>query len=965
MKLVRGPSRLVFASIVALLLLTSWAPAQVPPKVTSPQEHFGHEIGADYVLPNYTELTAYWKRLAKESDRMVLQSIGKSAEGRDQWMAIITAPENLKKLERYKGIARRLAHAEGVTDEQARQLAAEGRAVVWIDGGLHATEVLGAEQLMELVYRMVSRNDAETTRILRDVILLAVHANPDGMELVSNWYMREKDPKKRSTAGLPRLYQKYVGHDNNRDFYLSAQPESTNMNRIMYLEWFPQIMYNHHQTGPQGTVLFAPPFRDPFNYNLDPLIPLGIDMVGAAIHSRFAAEGKPGATMRRGSNYSTWFNGGLRTTAYFHNIIGILTETIGNPTPVTIPFLPQRQLPTGDLPYPIAPQEWHFRQSIEYSMSANLAILDLASKHREDLLYNIYRMGKNSIERGSRDSWTITPKRIEAVQAAVAKSQTSRGVGEGQSGAPPDGAQGGPRRPGVDPKYFEILRDPALRDPRGYVVPADQADFLTAVKFINSLIKTGVDVQRATASFEVQGKKYPAGSYVVKTAQAFRPHVLDMFEPQDHPNDFQYPGGPPIPPYDTTGYTLALQMGVQFDRILDAFNGPFEGVTGLQKPPSSPVVQAPSGGGYLLSHKVNDAFVAINRLLKANEDVYWLKGPWPGTSAEAGAIFVAAGPKTLPILQKVAGDLGLTFQVVPSHPRGETIRLRPVRIGLWDRYGGSMPSGWLRFLLEQFEFPFQLVYPQALDAGDLKSKFDVLLLASGAMGGGRGGGGGGGGGGAGAPDSGDVFEFLSRPPENLPAEYRAWTGSITPEKTLPQLRRFVDEGGSLIAIGTTARIAQNLGLPLTDALTEKTAEGERPLSRQKLYIPGSILQARVDKANPVAYGMASSVDLFFDNSPVMELLPEAPLKGVRAIAWFDTAQPLRSGWAWGQHYLKDGVVAVEAPLGRGKVFLFSPEITFRGQPHGTFKLLFNAIYYGATETKEEASPTVAAPAGGK
>jgi hypothetical protein len=179
--------------------------------------------------------------------------------------------------------------------------------------------VLGAHQLIEHVWQMVSRTDAETTRILDDVIQLVVHANPDGMELVSSWYMRNPDPSKRSYSDIPRLYQKYIGHDNNRDFYLNAMPESENMSRVLYREWYPQIMYNHHQTGPAGTVMFMPPFRDPFNYVYDPLIPAGLNLVGAAMETRMAAEQKPGTTRRNGANYSTWWNGGLRTTAYFRD----------------------------------------------------------------------------------------------------------------------------------------------------------------------------------------------------------------------------------------------------------------------------------------------------------------------------------------------------------------------------------------------------------------------------------------------------------------------------------------------------------------------------------------------------------------------------------------------------------------------------------------------------------------------
>ena len=317
--------------------------------------------------------------------------------------------------------------------------------------------MLGAQQLIETAHQLVSRTDPETTRILNDDIVLLTLVNPDGMELVSNWYMRNPDERQRSTGGIPRLYQKYIGHDNNRDFYMMNQPESENANRMMYREWFPAIMYNHHQTGPAGAVLFAPPFRDPFNYHFDPLIPLGIDMVGAAIHTRLAVENKPGAVMRSGAPYSTWFNGGIRTTSYFHNQIGILTETIGNPTPIEIPFVPDMQLPRGDVPNPIAPQRWHFRQSIEYSLTNNYAILDLASKRKEDFLFNMYRMGKNSIERGSRDNWTMHPRRIEAVRAAM-RAETPRGGGERGRGAADDALYRLPANPRGESRGFILCR---------------------------------------------------------------------------------------------------------------------------------------------------------------------------------------------------------------------------------------------------------------------------------------------------------------------------------------------------------------------------------------------------------------------------------------------------------------------------------------------------------------------------
>ena len=922
-------------------------------KITSPKQQFGFNLGDDYQLTNYSQLTEYWKKLAQQSDRMKLVEIGKTAEGRPMLMAIITSPENHKKLDRYKEISRRLALAEGLTDDQAHALAAEGKAVVWIDGGLHATEVLGAQQLMELVYQMVSLNDPETMRFLKDDILLAVCVNPDGMDLVSNWYMREPEPTKRSSGGVPRLYQKYAGHDNNRDFYMVTQPESEAINRIFYHEWFPQIVYNHHQTGPAGTVLFAPPFRDPFNYYHDPLVPLGIDLVGAAMHNRFAVEGKPGATTRSGAPYSTWWNGGLRSTTGFHNMIGLLTESIGNPTPIEIPFLPAKLLARADQAYPVAPQKWHFRQSIEYSLTANRAVLDVASKHREDFLFNIYRMGKNSIERGTRDNWTIHPKLLAEVQAAIAKDAPPQAEGAGRRGgdgaggdAGDAGGGGGGRPRGVAMKYFEILRNPVNRDPRAYVIPSNQPDFLTATKFVNALIKNGVVIERATAVFQAGGKSYPAGSYVIKTAQAFRPHVLDMFEPQDHPDDIPYPGGPPTPPYDSAGWTLAYQMGVVFDRFLEPVDGPFERINGMAPVTRGTVSNSSGAVGFILSHQVNDSFIAINRLLGSAEDVYWLKQPFDlnGRADGPGTIYIPSKTTTLTKLKKLADEVGLNFEGIPVKPDGEALKLKPLRIGLWDRYGGSMPSGWTRFLLEKFEFPFTVVYPAALDAGDLAAKFDVLIFPSGGIPARdpRGGGGGGGG----------ENPFDPTPAaERIPAEYRERLGNVTIAKTVPQLKRFLEAGGTILSVGTSATLAYHAGLPIVNALTEKLENGtERALPREKLFIPGSILSVRVDNTNPLAYGVNDKLDVFFDNSPVFRLRPESALVGMKPVAWFDTDKPLKSGWAWGQKYLQDGVAVVDAPVGKGRLLLFGPEITFRAQPHGTFKLLFNGIYYGSAQS---------------
>ncbi len=920
-----------FAASLFLLAMAVAAEAQT---VTTPKQHFGFNIGDDYQLATYTQFVDYWQKIDKESERMKVVEIGKTAEGRPQLMAIITSPENHKKLERYKEISRKLATAEGLTDEQARALAKEGKGVVWFDGGLHATEVLGAHQLIETVYQLVSRTDAETTRFLNDLVILAVHANPDGMELVSGWYMREAEPTRRSAAGLPRLYQKYIGHDNNRDFYMSTQPESTNMNRAMYIEWFPQIMYNHHQTGPAGTVMFAPPFRDPFNYNFDPLVPAQLDLVAAAMHSRFAAEGKPGVTSRKGASYSTWWNGGLRTMAYFHNMIGLLTETIGNPTPTSIPFIPSKQLPDSNLHFPIEPQVWHFRQSVDYSVTANYAVFDIASRNKENFLYNIYQMGKNSIERGNRDSWTATPRRVIAAEAAVSGGR-GRGGAAAPSGDEPDAGGGGRGGRGGSPEDFKkLLRDPATRDARGYILASDQPDFPTATKFVNALLKTGVTVHRSTATFTAAGKSYPAGSYVVKSAQAFRPHVLDMFEPQDHPDDIPYPGGPPSRPYDSAGWTLAYQMGVKVDRVLEGFDGPFEKLNGLQKPAPGKVTTTATAG-YTFSHATNDSFTAINRLLAAGEDVSWMSsGP------QTGAFFVATKPSTAAAVGKLAADLGLNFDGVSARPAGDAIKLRKLRIALADQYGGSMPSGWTRWLLEQFEFPFEVVFPQALDGGNLASRFDVIIFPSG----------------VGPAAGGRTWGGRRRRRGwrrggalNIPAQYQSQQGAYTAAQTGPHLKKFLEDGGTILAVGRSAmNLAEVMALPVDNHLVERSPDGtSRQLPSEKFYVPGSVLRVAVDNSSPIAHGITNPLDVFFDNSPVFRLEPEAALKGVRPVAWFDSANPLRSGWAYGQGYLQGGVAVVDASVGKGKLFLFGPEITFRAQPHGTFKFLFNGIYLAA------------------
>jgi hypothetical protein len=909
------------AVLSAALVLSLPAPLLSQTRITTPRDEFGASFGDDYFLANYRQISAYWRRLARESDRIVVREIGTTAEGRPHLMVIVTSPANHRNLARYQEISRRLANAEGLTDAEARELAREGKAVVWIDGGLHATEVLGAQQLGEMVYQMVSRTDPETMRFLDDVVTLFVHANPDGNDLVADWYMRNPVPEQRSMAQLPRLYQKYIGHDNNREFFTSTQAETKNINRALYRDWFPQILYNHHQSGPAGTVVYSPPLRDPYNFNLDPVLILGLQSLGAAMHTRLAVEGKPGATMRSGGPYDGWWNGGIRNTATFHNTIAVLTEMIGSPTPMRIPFVAQRQVPGSDIAMPIAPQEWHFRQSVDYSVSLDRAVLDYASRMRENLLYNFYAMGKASIERGSRDHWTPNPRRIAEANAAHPVPAGSGG-GAGARGA------------GVDSALWAALHRPELRDPRGFIIPADQTDFATASAFATALLETGITVHRATAPFTVAGKRYPAHSLVVFTAQAFRPHVLDMFEPQHHPDVFAYSGAPPTPPYDIAGWTLALQMGIRFDRVLEPFTGPFEPLPyGRLAPLPGLVAGAAGSAGFLTSRSVNNAVIAVNRLLKAGVPVATLRTPIEagGVSWPAGSFYLAGTGPARGEIQKAAAELGVGFTGTRAPPASSLQPLPAPRIGLWDQYGGSMPSGWTRWILEQFEFPFRRVFAPELDAGNLNARYDVLVFVTGAIPGTAG------------AARGGAGAAADTPPADLPAEYKEHFGRMTAERTLPRIREFLEQGGTVIAIGSSAtNLAQFLKLPVENHLTENGA----PLPRTRFYVPGSVLLARLDPTHPVAAGMDQQTHVFFDDSPVFRLGAGADTAGIRRIAWYDSKEPLRSGWAWGQAALEHGVAALEARVGKGRVLLFGPEILQRAQPHGTFKLLFNGIYAG-------------------
>ncbi len=894
---------------LCFLLFTVTVANTMAQNVPNPKSHFGFAIGDNYHLATFTQTEAYLKKLAAVSKKMKLMNIGNTEEGRSQYMVVVSDPANLAKLDKYKSISQRMARAEGLSDADAKALATEGKAVVWIDGGLHATEVVGIHQWIETLYQIITRTDEETNRILKSTIILFVHANPDGQELVSNWYMRNDDTLKRSTDNLPRLYQKYIGHDNNRDFYMMNMSESRNMSRQQYIEWMPQILYNHHQTGPAGTVVAGPPYRDPFNYVYDPLLVTGIDAVGAAMSSRLNAEGKPGYTMKSGSVYSTWWNGGLRTTAYYHNIIGLLTEIIGSPTPSKINFVPNRLIPNSATPFPIAPQQWYFKNSIDYSISLNYAVLNYAARYKDELLMNIYTMGKNAIEAGNKDHWTLSPNKVEMVTELYKEDKKEM------------------RGDTLPLEYYnKIYRKPELRDARGYIIPANQTT--TATAFVNILINSGIKVEKATSDFTVEGQNYTAGSYIVKTNQAFRAHVIDMFEPQDHPNDFQYPGGPPVRPYDAAGWTPAYTMGIKFTRVLNSFNGPFETIPyGSVQTAKGAIEKTANTTGYSFSTTDNASFILLNDLMKAGVPV----------TKTVDQFYVASSVTSSPIIEKAVSNYGVKLTSADAPSKATNISAK--RIALWDNYGGSMPSGWLRWILEQYHFNFNLIYAKEIDAGSLKNKYDVIVFVGGAIPAVRTEGAGGAGGGFGG------FEGREPKAEDIPAEFRDQLGRITPAKSIPALKEFLEAGGNIVTIGSSANLAYHLKLPVRNALVEMVAGKEKALPGEKFYIPGSVMQVTLDTKQKANWGMGQKADVYFSASPVFKIQADAISNGeVTPLAWYASDKTLRSGWAFGQSYLQDGVAGFSAKVGKGKLFVYGPEITFRGQTHGTYKMLFNQLF---------------------
>ena len=876
--------RSIHAFIIAVLVAAGASVLTTQSAVPTPESVIGWAPCADYKLATYEQIDTYFRALADSSDRMQLIEIGKTAEGRTQTMAIISSEANMRNLDRYKEIARTLAQGQ-VSETTARALANEGKAVVWIDFGLHSTEVAHGQTAPWMAHNAVS-DESEEMRNIRDnvIFLLVPNMNPDGTTLVANWYMQHVGTEFEH-ASLPELYQKYVGHDNNRDWYMFNQPESRNVGRQLYEEWFPQIIYNQHQTGPFPSRIFIPPFAEPVNPNIPALVMRGINAVGSAMGRRYDQEGKTGVISQIG--YDTWWNGGMRTAPYYHNMVGILTEAShASATPATYDrqrFPPRfsngesTTEPSTFYPNPYLGGEWHIRDTCEYMLTGSMAVLDIGAKRRVEWLYNIYQMGRDAIAAGEDET---------------------------------------------------------------YVISLNQWDPGTAIKLVNVLRRGGIEVDRATVDFILDGIEYPSGSFVVAGAQAFRPHLTDLLNPQVYPDRRLYPGGPPDRPYDITGWTLPFQMDVNVAKHSGLGNQraevALEPVVGLAQPPSHSMPDQPAGA-YVIDTRANDAFIAVNRLLAAGETIYrtttvvdegvtydqWGNpvdtGVWP-----AGTFLVAVGLNTHARVADAASSLGLTISALDALPSTGTVQLTTPRIGLYHAWGGNMDEGWTRWLLEQFEFPYTSLHDAEVRTGNLYDRYDVNVL----------------------PDATYQSMLHGLSAERMPVEY---TGGMM-IAGLANLHEFVTAGGTLVAMDTATELPLEIfDLPISDVTVSQ--------SDSDYYIPGTLLRMAVDNTHPLAFGMPEESTAFFARSPAFTI-GRAPSRAerwtgtsskspesIRTVASYPSSpdELLKSGWLLGGNVIAGRAAVVEVAIKEGRIVLLGFRVQHRAQSHGTFKLLFNSL----------------------
>jgi hypothetical protein len=507
----------------------------------SPKSVLGFSPGDDRTIADWKQITDYFARLDKSSDRVTVETLGQSTLKRPLIVAYISARENILALQKYKDIQRQLADPRLVSGQLQRdRLISQGKAVVVISCSIHSTEIVASQMSMQLAYDLATAQDLETRQILQDTILLLVPSpNPDGIDIVANWYRKTLGTPQEGSSP-PELYHHYAGHDDNRDWFMLNLKETQLITRLLWQEWHPQIVYDVHQQGSNGSRFFIPPFFDPPNPNIAPLLLRQVGLVGHKVAADLQAAGFKGVLTN--ALYDTWWHGGFRTAPYFHNSIGILSEAASARlmTPTTVaPEQLTRSSTRGmrsaseavtNFPDPWAGGTWRPNDIMQMELIASRAILSLAAKYRVDYLRNFYELNRKSIEQ----------------QAPV-------------------------------------------NSPIAYLIPAGQAKDEAVAKVVSSLIDQGIEIfrldkelhltygpqvlQRTNAASEKLGtyrtviantasmQEVPTSSYIIFLAQPQRSNVLALFEPQIYPNRLTGQGEAERP-YDVAGWTLPLQMGI-------------------------------------------------------------------------------------------------------------------------------------------------------------------------------------------------------------------------------------------------------------------------------------------------------------------------------------------------------------------------------------------------------------------
>ncbi|MDH5368045.1 MAG: M14 family metallopeptidase [Cyclobacteriaceae bacterium] len=860
----------IFTRIIFLLLLTifHFANAQVP----KPEDVYGFKVGADYELADYNQILDYLGQLAEASPRVIKTEIGKSVLGKPMLLLFISSEENLAKLEEYRQISESMARAK-IDEATAIQYSKEGKAVIWIDGGMHASEKAHGQMTSELAWRVATEESDEMKKIRDNVIFVLMPVmNPDGLDIVVDWY-RQQLGTPFETTNPPWLYHHYVGHDNNRDWFMNNMPETYHVNEELYNKWYPQIVYNQHQTGPSWSRIFVPPFSDPVNPSIHPGVTTGTNLIGTAMTNRFAMKNMSGVVSHL--QYSMWWNGGGRTTPYFHNMIGILTETShATPTPR---FYPPDSIPKyighsrGNVtvdgtkifyPYPWKGGESHFRDAVDYMITGSMGVLDYAADRKEELLYNIYKMGK------------------DAVNGTI-----------------------------LDSCY-------------AYVIPTTTWDEGEAINLVNILRGGGIEVHQASKEFKVGDKKYKEGSFIIYAEQAFRPYLTDLMEKQNYPNKEEYPGGPPVPPYDLAGWTLPMQMGVAVDKISDPFEVKTQEITGRSSITPGKVKKA--NYGYILSGKNNAAYNVINKLLASGVSIYRIT---EASGEISQGDFIIAGAHDQ--VTELATEHGVDFTGINEAPSISKQEMHKPKVGIYKSWVPNMDEGWTRWLLTEYNFDWDTLHDSDIRTRDL-SQFDAIII----------------------PNQSTEQILNGHRKGFMPEEY---TGGMGLEGSL-MIKQYVEKGGTLITFDRASDfVIDQFGLPVKNPV--------KGLSDKQFFIPGSLIRTDIDTSNPLAFGMQEQVAASFNRSRAFEILVkenvgeggnEKTVKvgarpDVTTVANYAKEDLLMSGWALNEKKSIGGKGALmRVGYGNGNVILFGFRPQFRGQPRVTYKLVFNSIYAGAT-----------------